>query len=367
MLRLTEPGAVRILGKEGKMRKEIWLSMAALTAGLFFLPATPGHSAADDFYLGKTITIMVGYAAGGGYDSYARAFARHLGKHIPGHPNVIVENMAGAGSLIAANFLYNKVEPDGLTIGSFGGGLITQQALRLKGIRFDARKFEWIGTLRGGSPVCAVMGFTGLKTLDDVLHSKKELRIGSTGPGSTTDDLPRLMIGLMRAPFKVIRGYKGTSRVRIGMQRRELDGACWTWESMRTTARAMLDAKDGDRLIPYVIEGKWEEPEVKDLPQFMDVIKGKDNLDAFKAWLNAYKYFQPLALPSATPKDRLAVLRTALKETLEDPEFKADAKKSDLIVTSLPGDEIGRLADETLSVSPHARRLLAALIGRGKK
>jgi hypothetical protein len=245
--------------------------------------------------------------------------------------------------------------------------LVTQQALGLPGIQFDARKFEWIGSVRTGTPICAIMGFTGDKTLDDVLHSKKPLRMGSTGAGSTTDDLPRLMIGLMHAPFKVIRGYKGTSRIRIGMQRHELDGACWTWESMRTTARAMLDAKGGDRLIPFVIEGHWNEPEVKDLPQLTQAIKGEHNLEAFKAWLNAYKYFQPLSLPPGTPKARLKILRTALEATLEDPAFKADAKKSNLIVVSVSGEDIGKLVNETLSLSPDAKKLLVDLIGRGKK
>jgi tripartite-type tricarboxylate transporter receptor subunit TctC len=339
----------------------------ALAAAALMLTIWASPSGAADFYQGKTITIIVGYAAGGGYDTYSRTLARHIGNHIPGHPTVIVQNMDGAGSLIDANYMYKKAEPDGLTIGSFGGGLVTEQAIGLKGIQFDARKFEYIGSLRSGSPICAIMGFTGLKTLNDVLHSKKTLRIGSTGPGSTTDDLPKLMVGLMHAPFNIIRGYKGTSRVRIGMQRRELDGACWTWESMRTTARAMLDAKGDDRLIPYAIEGHFEDPLVRNLPQFTNEIKGKDNLQAFKAWFNAYKFFQPLALPPGTPKDRVEILRTALEQTLQDPAFKADAKKSKLIVSSVSGDEISKLVNETLSISPTARDLLEKLIGRGKK
>ena len=351
------------------MSKKIYsaLRTIAVVATVLFLSGYPGQATAEDFYQGKTVSIIVGYAAGGGYDTYARTLARHLGKHIPGNPNVIVQNMTGAGSLIAANYLYKKADPDGLTIGSFGGGLVTEQALGLKGIQFDARKFEWIGSVRTGSPICAVMAFTGDQNLEDVLHSKKQLRMGSTGAGSTTDDLPRLMIGLMHAPFRVIRGYKGTSRIRIGMQRHELDGACWTWESMRTTARAMLDAKGNDKLIPFVIEGKWDAPEVKDLPQLTEVIKGKDNLEAFKAWLNAYKYFQPLSLPPGTPQARLEILRTAVKETLQDPAFKADAKKSNLIVASVSGEEIEKLVNQTLSISPDARKLLVSLIGREKQ
>jgi tripartite-type tricarboxylate transporter receptor subunit TctC len=350
------------------MSEKVYLPLktVGVIAAIFLFVGYPGEAKAEDFYQGKTISIIVGYAAGGGYDTYARTLARHLGNHIPGKPTVIVQNMTGAGSLIAANYLYKKAEPDGLTIGSFGGGLVTEQALGLKGIQFDARKFEWIGSVRTGSPICAIMAFTGDKNLEDVLHSKMELRMGSTGAGSTTDDLPRLMIGLLHAPFKIIRGYKGTSRIRIGMQRKELDGACWTWESMRTTARAMLNAKDGDQLIPFVIEGKWDAPEVKDLPQLTDAIKGKNNLEAFEAWLNAYKYFQPLSLPPGTPKDRLEILRKAVKETLEDPAFKADAKKSNLIVASVSGEEIDKMVNQTLSISPEAKKLLVSLIGRGK-
>lgn len=341
-------------------------ALVVLVAALIFA-GYPGTSMAKDFYSGKTIRIVVGYAAGGGYDTFSRTLARHFGKHIPGHPTVIVENMTGAGSLIAANYLYKKADPDGLTIGSFGGGLITEQALGLKGIQFDARKFEWIGSLRSGSPICAIMGFTGDKTLEDVLHSKKQLRMGSTGAGSTTDDLPRLMIGLMDAPFKVVRGYKGTSRLRVAMQRRELDGACWTWESMRTTARAMLNAKGDDQLIPFAIEGKWDAPEVKNLPQFSDVIKDPKKLEAFDAWLNPYRFFQPLSMPPGTPKARVHELQTALRATLNDPAFKADANKSKLAVKSVSGDEIAKMVKQTLSISPEARDMLEKLIGRGKK
>jgi tripartite-type tricarboxylate transporter receptor subunit TctC len=350
------------------MEKKTRLRLNALVVVVvtLLLAGYPGTSMAEEFYSGKTIRIIVGYAAGGGYDTYARTLARHLGKHMPGNPTIIVENMTGAGSLIAANYLYRKADPDGLTIGSFGGGLVTEQALGLQGIQFDARKFEWLGSLRGGSPICAIMAFTGDKTLDDVLHSK-QLRMGSTGAGSTTDDLPKLMIGLLHAPFNVIRGYKGTSRIRVGMQRHELDGACWTWESMRTTARAMLTAKGDDRLIPFVIEGKWDAPEVKNLPQFTDVIKGEKNLEAFNAWLNAYRFFQPLSVPPGTPKARVDELRTALTATINDPAFQADAKKSNLIVASLSGDEIAKLVKQTLSISPEARQLLEKLIGRGKK
>ncbi len=146
---------------------------------LAFSLALPDASA-EDFYQGKTIRFIVGYAPGGGYDTYTRAIARHIGKHIPGNPSAVVDNMEGAGSLLAANYMFNKAEADGLTVGDFNSGMVTQQALGAKGIRFDARKFGWVGSPGKGWPTCMVMGFTGLKTLDDVLS--RGTRLNSEEP-----------------------------------------------------------------------------------------------------------------------------------------------------------------------------------------
>lgn len=337
---------------------------AAIVAGM--LASVTSSFAADDFYKGKTIKFLVGYRAGGGYDTFTRAVARHIGRHIPGNPSASVENRGGAGSLIAANTIYNNTKADGLTAGVFGSGLVTQQALDARGIRFDAQKFNWIGSMSEGTPVCAIMGFTGLDTLKDVLNSKKPLRMGSTGSGSTTDDLPKLMNGLMGTNFDVISGFKGTSAVRLAMRRKELDGACWTWESMRATAKSMLDAKGDQRLIPFIIEGDYEDPEVTKLPEFTEVIKDKEDLAAFKAWLNPYEFFRPVVLPPNTPEERVKILRDALRETMNDPKFLEDAKKSKLDVSYTSGERIETLVDEVLDISPEAQEKLNKLIGSPK-
>ena len=337
---------------------------AAIVAGM--LASVTSSFAADDFYKGKTIKFLVGYRAGGGYDTFTRAVARHIGRHIPGNPSASVENRGGAGSLIAANTIYNNTKADGLTAGVFGSGLVTQQALDARGIRFDAQKFNWIGSMSEGTPVCAIMGFTGLDTLKDVLNSKKPLRMGSTGSGSTTDDLPKLMNGLMGTNFDVISGFKGTSAVRLAMRRKELDGACWTWESMRATAKSMLDATGDQRLIPFIIEGDYEDPEVTKLPEFTEVIKDKEDLAAFKAWLNPYEFFRPVVLPPNTPEERVKILRDALRETMNDPKFLEDAKKSKLDVSYTSGERIETLVDEVLEISPEAQEKLNKLIGSPK-
>jgi tripartite-type tricarboxylate transporter receptor subunit TctC len=340
---------------------------AVVFVGLTSLPASAQQAAQDEFYKGKTVRFIVGLAAGGGYDVVTRAVARHIDKHIPGKPTVTVENMTGAGSLVAANFIYNRAKPDGLTAGVFSSGLITQQAMDVKGIMFDAREFEWVGSMASGTPVCAIMAFTGLKTLSDVLSSKKELKIGSTGAGTTTDDLARLMVGLMDAPFRVVSGYGGTSEIRLAMQRREVDGACWTWESMRATAREMLQATGENRLIPYVIQGKHDDPLVKELPQFTNVIKDKEKLAAFRAWLGPYEFFRPMALPPKTPDKRVEILRTGLRKAMEDPAFLEEAKKAQLEVDYTSGEAIEKNVKEILALPPKAKQMLGSILGGDKK
>jgi len=330
------------------------------------MTAYPAFVSANDFYAGKSLNIIVGYRAGGGYDTYTRIVARHLGNHIPGNPSVVVENKGGAGSKLAANYLYSRSNADGLNAGVFGGGLLTQQALNSKGVSYDGRKFKWVGSMAGGNPACVIMGFTGLKTLDEVLASKKTLKMGSTGAGSTTDDLPKLMIGLMGAKFDVVSGFKGTSAIRVAMQRRELDGACWTWDSIRVTARSMLDAKGDDKLIPYLIEGKFEDPEVVNLPQISAAVKGKENVAAIRAWLAPYRMLRPIALPPGTPQDRVEILRNGLSATMKDPAFLKEAKKLNLDVDFVPGPEVEKLVEESLTLTPAVKAKLVSLIGSKK-
>ena len=342
------------------MKKYSGLLAVGAVAGLLVIGAAINASA-NDFYAGKTIRFIVGYAPGGGYDTYTRAIVRHIGKHIPGNPSAVVDNMEGAGSLLAANYMFNKADPDGLTVGNFNSGMVTQQALGAKGIRFDARKFGWIGAPGKGWPTCMVMGFTGMRTLDDVMKSGDKLKFGGTRAGASSDDLPKLMNELMGTRLQVISGYKGTGPIRVALQRREISALCSGWESMRVTARVLLDAKGDNQLIPFIIHGHVEDPEVKDLPQYTQVIKGEENVKAFKAWANQYDFQRPLMVPPKTPKDRLQVLRKGLEETVADPEFLAEAKKSKMVIGKVTGEDIERSVDEILSITPVVKKKLMVL------
>lgn len=322
---------------------------------------------AEDFYQGKTIRFVVGAPAGGGYDTYTRAIARHLGKHIPGNPSMVVENMAGAGSLIAANYTYNKAEPDGLTIGVWISGQVIRQALGDRSTRFDARKFGWIGAPSKGSPTCAIMAYTGFKTWDDVRNSKRKIRMGGVRAGTSYDDVPTILNNVAGTKFDVITGYAGTSIVKVAMQKREVEGACLGWESMRVSNRSMLDAQGDDKLIPFITHKRIEDPEVSHLPLFSEVIKGKDNLATYKTWAASYEFQRPFSLPPGVAKDRLQTLRNAFATTLRDPEFLAEAKKTRLDIEPVSGEEIDGHIKEIFSMPKKVKENLSFLVRSTKK
>jgi tripartite-type tricarboxylate transporter receptor subunit TctC len=341
------------------------LALALAVAG-----TSPTTTSAEDFYKDKTLRFVCGAAAGGGYDTYTRAVARHIAKHIPGNPGTVVENMEGAGTLVAANYMYNNADPDGLTIGNWNSAIVLRQALGDRGVRLNAKEFGWIGAPSVGLPTCAVMGFTGLKTLDDVIATKKQLKMGATRAGSTTDDLPKILNLTIGTKFDVISGYTGTSRIRLAMQKRELDGACWGWESMSVTGKAMLEASGEDKLIPFITHGSDEDPQVRNLPRLRNVVNAKagaEGLAILDTWLNQFNFQRPLTLPPGTPKERVAILRKAFKATLEDAEFLQDAKKSKLDITYVSAEEIEKLVAKILGISQKTKDSLGFLVRGTKK
>ena len=334
-----------------------------ISLSVFVVVSTP--ASAEEFYKGKTLRFIVGYSPGGGYDTYTRAVARYIGKYIPGNPVPIVQNMTGAGSLIAANYTYNRAKPDGLTLGVWNSQFVLYQALGDKKVRIDGRKLNWIGAPVKGGPACGVMGFTGLKTLKDVLNSKKPIKVGATRAGSTLNDLPKILNLTLGTKFDIITGYRGTATIRIAMQKREVEGACFGWESMRVTARSMLDAKGDDKFIPFLIHNRWSDPEVKDLPLTPEVIKarkGKEALDIYNSWVGAYEFQRPVVAPPGVPKER-----KAYKAVMNDPQFLAESKKSKLAIHYVPAEEIYQHVDRMLSLSPKTKESLGFLVRRKKK
>ena len=345
--------------------KNKFLCLVILIIGLASLAGVSPTAFGQDFYKGKVIRFVVATTPGGGYDTYTRAIARHISRHIPGNPTAIIQNMPGAGHLIGAHYIYKRAKPDGLSIGVWNSANVLKQALGDRSVKFKGDKFGWIGAPVKGLPSCAIMGFTGIKTLKDILNSKKPLKMGSTRGGSTRD-LPKILNMTLGTKFEVISGFGGTGPIRLSMQKGEVDGACWSWESMRVTARSMLDAKGDDKLIPFLTHGDSKDPEVKDIPRLTEVTKGT-KLALVKAWLHQYSFQRPLTLPPGTPKERLSILRKAFRATLKDPKFLAEAKKSKLIINYVSGKEIDKFVNQILSISPKAKESLQFLIRKKKK
>ncbi len=343
------------------------LNLLTLVVVLALVVSASTAALGEEFYKGKTIRFVVGFSPGGGYDTYTRAAARHISKYIPGNPVPIVQNMSGAGSLIAANYIAKRAKPDGLTVGVWNGAYVLQQVLGDRKVKLRGDQFGWVGAPVKGFPTCAVMGFTGIKTFEDLVKSGKTIKIGATRAGGTTHDLPKILNRTLGTNFDVITGYRGTATIRIAMQKREVDGACWGWESMSVTARAMLDSKGDDRLIPILTHDDANDPELKQLPQVTDLIKGKDNLATFRAWVAQYAFQRPLSLPPGTPKARLNTLRTAYAATLKDPQLLGEATKSKLLIKYVSGPEIEKHVATLLATPPKAIEALQFLVRKKKK
>jgi len=297
-------------------------------------------NAADpaNIYQGKTVRIIVGLAAGGGYDLYARTLARHLGKHIPGNPAVVVENMTGAGSIIAANHLYKIAKPDGLTIGHYLGGIALQQLLGKSGIEFDALKFKYIGVPAQDNFIIGVHKSTGITDVHSWIASKQMVKFGGVGPGAGSDDIPKILAATINLPAQVVSGYKGTADTRLAFNNGEVQATSNAWESTKSTWKNEL--KSG--MLKVVLQANLKShPELKNIPVAYDMAKTDEAKTLMATVLRANSpTVRPFMTPPGTPEERVQILRKAFIATLNDPELLAEAKKANLDINPLDGAEL---------------------------
>ena len=329
------------------------------TIVLVFAPLA-GHrqAAGQSFFEGKTVRIVVGLAPGGGFDTYARVIARHIGRHVPGNPAFIVENMTGAGSLIAANHTYRVAKPDGLTIGKFNGSLMLGQVLGQPGIEFDARKFEFIGAAVKEDVVCSFTKASGITSVDKWSSSKSPVKLGGVAPGASPDNSGRILRAALGLPVQVVTGYRGTAEIRLAVDSGELAGACWSWESMRATWRSALDAGE---VIPVLQATGRPFPDLPSVPLAVGLAKSPEARRLIEVGLqNSGAFARPFVLPPGTPKERVQVLRRAFQETLKDPAFVAEAEKAKLTADPVTGEELEKMVSELFTID-------AALVAKLKE
>jgi tripartite-type tricarboxylate transporter receptor subunit TctC len=317
---------------------------------LLVLTAAPVN-AQDGFYRGKTIRIIVGASAGGGYDTYSRTIARHMGKHIEGNPAIVVDNMPGAGFLISANHMYKVAKPDGLTIGHFIGGLFMQQFLGSRpGIEFDSRKFEYVGVPAQDNYMIGVHKSVGITSIDQWLSSKTAVKLGGVGVGSATDDIPKVLAAAIGLPIQLVSGYKGTADVRLAFNSGEVQGVCNAWESFKSTWRKELDSGDVILVVQNTAKPHPEQPKV---PQAISYAKTEEAQKLIRALVHSVgPTARPYVLPPGTPKSRVQMLRKAFIATMKDPEFLADANKAKLDINPLDGAELEGNVKEVFNLDP---------------
>jgi tripartite-type tricarboxylate transporter receptor subunit TctC len=317
--------------------------------------------AQEPSFEGKTIRIVVGFSAGGGFDVYARTIARHMGNYLPGKPTIIVENMPGAGSLIAANHTYNQAKPDGLTIGHFIGGVVVGQLLGNPGAQFDSQKFEWLGAPAKLDAVCALTKATGVVDLRAWMNVKTPVKLGATGPGSETYDVPRVLQTALGLPMQIVSGYKGTADIRLAAETGEVGGLCWGWEVMKSQWSKALESGDARVVIQAVPKAEADLPKV---PLAMDLAKTEEAKQLIQIGIHDQSaILRPFALPPGTPKGTVKVMHQAFQQTMKDAQFLAEMKQAKLGLDPVDVAEIERIVASLSKLEPTLAARLRDILG----
>ena len=311
-------------------------------AGLFTIAAATSSFAAStdgDFYRSKVIRIIVGFSPGGGFDTFARTLSRHMGKYVPGNPTIIVENMTGAGSLIAANHIYKVAKPDGLTIGAFNGNQVLGQLVGAQGIAFDARKMSWLGAPGYNHDLCLLSQKTGITAADQWLASKTVFKLAGSAPGATTDDVAKVLKEAIGLPMRLISGYKGTADMRVAVESGEIDGLCgFSWVSVRTTWRKAVETNQVTIMLQSAPKAHADLPKVPLSISFAKTAEARQLIEAGIHTPSSITY--SYSLPPNMPKERLQLLRKAFSSTMKDQDFLNDAGKANLEIAPASGEEI---------------------------
>lgn len=344
------------------MKNALFVLMAVLLCGMARPPVS--HAQSDPFYKGKQIKIIVGFTAGGIVDLWARLIAQHLGKQIPGHPDIIVQNVAGGGSLIAANQLYNIAKPDGLTLAMVSAALFFDQLSNRPEAKFDWAKFSWIGSPVKNFEILSVRADSPFKTLDDVRGAAQPPRCGSTGTGNTGHYFPQFLEESLGAKFHMIIGYQGTRDIELAFERGEVNCYAVTREVFeREPARAWLK----NRFLRVLVQGgQKRDANFTDVPTIYELMNRYKTPEATRrlasVLLSPTAFGRPLLAPPGLPAERLKVLREAYAKMLTDRDFLADTKKRDWDVERISGEDLEAMAKKAVVQTPETIEKLKKIL-----
>ncbi len=325
-----------------------WLLLFMVTLAS---PAHDGFASTHEFYKGKTIRLVVGLSAGGGFDTYSRMISRHMGKHIPGNPTVIVENVTGAGSRIAANQLYKVAKPDGLTMANFIGAILMDPMLGRPGAEYDPAKFEYLGTPQKDHRLCVLTKTSGITNIEAWMAAKTPIKLGGVAPGTGLDDGAKVLKVALGLPIQLVSGYKGTAEVRLAAESGEVAGACgWGWDSVRATWGKALETGE----VGIILQTRPKpHPELPNIPLALDLAKTEEARQLIKVAINDSADMNRIyALPPGTPKDRVQLLRKAFLDTMKDADFLAEAKKLKLDIDAVSGEDLEATIKGVLNLDP---------------
>ncbi len=328
--------------KNSKLRVSSWLT-------IFLVVWAWSSVCAQEFFKDKTIRFIVGYSAGGSFDLYSRTIARHFGKHVPGSPTTIVENMTGAGGIIAANHLYNRAAPDGLTIGAWAAPLVLQNVMGNEATKFDGRKFGYLGVPSPYDTVCMFNEKSGIASLQDWFNAKRPMKISAIGPGTSTSDIPKLLKAALNLPMDVLDGYKGGAGARLAVESGEVDGYCGSWQTVETVWRA---AYQSGKIRAVLQASLISHPQHKDVPLAISYAKSDLARQLVTVADSAHGAQFPYTVPPGLPKERLEQLQSAFVSTLKDPEFMVEAKKSKLDIEVIDGPTIEKKLARLYDIKP---------------
>jgi len=329
------------------MRVHIWNSAAGFAlAAMLALPAQADP--VEDFYKGKTVTLIAGYTVGGGFDLYARVMANHLGRHIPGQPKMLVQNMPGAGSLRAAAHVYNVSPKDGSVISLTRAPVIAPLLGSTSGSGFDVTKFTWLGSGASELAVCALLGNPKVNSMADAMQY--EFTLGGLGPGSDEDMYTKILRKLLGIKAKLVTGYPGGAELTLAVERGELDGRCgWAYSSIRILKPEWIAQKKIKILTTLALE---RSPELPDVPSILEFVKQERHRLIFKFVLNAQTLGRPFVAPPGIPEDRANALRKAFEDTMQDMAYLAEMKAKKLDVGPIRWQDIPPLLSDFYSTPP---------------
>lgn len=308
---------------------------------LLVAPIAAQAQTVAEFYRGKTVNVYIGVGVGGEYDIQARLVARHLGKHIPGNPTVVPQNMTGAGGLRMINYLYNIAPKDGANIGMIANAFPAIQAAGIAGVQFDAAKMQWIGSIAAAVETMAVWHTTGVKSIEDARH--REVVAGASARGAITFIYPQMMNEFLGTKFKIVTGYPGGNQINLAMERGEVEARNNTWSSWKATKAAWL----AEKKIAVIAQAGPRAPDL-DAPSVEDAARTPEERLLIELVVSGTQLGRPFATNEA-PADRVAALRSAFAATMKDPEFLAEAKALNFDVEPVLGEKMQKIVEKVLA------------------